>query len=181
MAFRRSLSAWLENDLKEMERYELESHWFREKEGSRQGLIYLDELKESIFLSQDLGSDLGSLQPPDYPSCSHPPYIAPQTDGHHAGILQDGPYDSDVKKNDQAGQGDGKVDRSGTRSRLLWSRRGIVGMRETYSERETADTVQSGSKDKQNQELGLPDYILNIEVWQIGSRRIFVCPGRVLS
>jgi hypothetical protein len=105
----------------------LKSHWSREREGYRQGFIYLDELKESIFLSQDLGSDL-AFSPQTTPAVLNPHTIAPQTDGHDAGILQDNPYGSDVKKNDQAGQGDGKVDISGTRSILLWSRRGIVGI-----------------------------------------------------
>ncbi|KAH0238328.1 hypothetical protein KCV06_g275, partial [Aureobasidium melanogenum] len=72
------------------------------KTDSRTGRIYLGELNKSTVLGQDLTS--GLVANPRLPHAVHGPHtIAP----HMPGVLQDRPYDSDVKK-DQASQGDGK-------------------------------------------------------------------------
>jgi hypothetical protein len=48
----------LESGLKEMGKDELNSYWSRENRGSKQGFIYLDELKESTVPSHIVTSDL---------------------------------------------------------------------------------------------------------------------------
>jgi hypothetical protein len=58
---------------KELIEDELNSHWSRKREGSRQGFIYLDELTQGIFPLQNQSSGL-AFSPQITPGVLVPPY-----------------------------------------------------------------------------------------------------------